>query len=236
MKSDALAGSTSSWSIDIAQDEELVDLMRRSGCTTAVVGFESLDESNLRQMNKAWNLRYGDYESSIRVFQQAGIMIYGTFVFGYDRDTVNAFDQAVEFSIRNRFYLANFNPLTPTPRAPLLNRLREEGRLIYDRWWLEPDYRYGQAIFHPRGMTAEELTAGCYRARTAFNRYSSIARRAFDRRTNLRSPYRLGLYLLSNVISRREIHSKQNLTLGDPTPLEPKAATRQLVAIGEGES
>lgn len=209
-------------SIDIAKDRELVKLMQRSGCTTAVVGFESLNKGNLRQMNKAWNLRFGDYGTSIKVLQDAGIMIYGTFVFGYDEDTVDSFDQAVEFAIRNKFYLANFNPLTPTPRAPLLDRLRRENRLIYDKWWLEPNYRYGQATFHPRRMTADELTAGCYRARSQFNEYGSILRRTFDRRTNLRSPYRFGVYVLSNLISRREIHKKQNAPLGGPAPLQPK--------------
>ncbi|MCA9215084.1 MAG: B12-binding domain-containing radical SAM protein [Planctomycetales bacterium] len=209
-------------SIDITKDNELVELMRCSGCTTAVVGFESLNPDNLSQMNKSWNLRYGDYESSIKVLQDAGVMIYGTFVFGYDEDTVESFDEAVEFAIRNRFYLANFNPLTPTPRAPLMDRLRNEGRLIHDKWWLDPSYRYGHATFHPRRMSAQELTAGCYRARSQFNRYGSIARRTFDRRTNLRSPYRFGLYLLSNMVSRREIHSKQDMKLGGDAPLRAK--------------
>src|SRR5207245_1049745 len=101
-------------SIDIARDPALVRLMQRSGCVSALVGFESLNKANLVQMRKAWNLKYSDYQTSIKVFQDAAIMIYGTFVFGYDHDTVDAFDEAVDFAIRNKFYLANFNPLTPT--------------------------------------------------------------------------------------------------------------------------
>jgi len=149
-------------SIDIARDPALVKLMQQSGCTMALFGFESLDRDNLQQMKKGWNLKVQDYETSIRVLQDSGIMIYGTFVFGYDHDTVDSFDRAVEFSIRHKFYLANFNPLTPTPRAPLFDRLEREGRLIHDRWWIDPRFRYGDATFHPRGMTADQLTAGCY--------------------------------------------------------------------------
>lgn len=208
-------------SIDIARDRELVKLVEKSGCVTALVGFESLNGDNLKQMKKSWNLKYGDYASLIRILQDAGIMIYGTFIFGYDQDTVASFDPAVEFALRNKFCLGNFNPLTPTPRAPLFDRLRRENRLIYDRWWLDPAYRYGEATFHPRGMTAGELTEGCYRARSEFNTYSSIFRRMFDTRTNLKSPYRIGLYLLSNLILRREIHSKQGRPLGEPVALEP---------------
>lgn len=204
-------------SLDIARDPELVALMVRSGCTTALSGFESLNQKNLRQMKKSWNVKHLDYDAAIAVFQDAGIMIYGTFVFGYDEDTVDSFDEAVEFAIRKKFYLANFNPLTPTPNTPLIDRLREEQRLIYDPWWLDPNYRYGSAIFHPRGMSADELTAGCFRARQKFNTYRSIVTRAFDWRTNLRSPYRFGIYLASNLISKREIRSKQNALLGEPS-------------------
>jgi radical SAM superfamily enzyme YgiQ (UPF0313 family) len=206
-------------SLDVARDPDLVRLMQRSGCTTSVFGFESLDRDNLQQMRKAWNLKFADYESAIRILQDAGIMIYGSFVFGYDRDTPASFGRAAEFAIRHKFYLANFNPLTPTPRAPLFDRLSREGRLIHDRWWIDPRYRYGDATFHPRGMSAPELTAGCYHARTKFNTWRSIGSRLFDRRTNLGSPERAVIYLASNLIARREIHRKQGRPLGAATPL-----------------
>jgi radical SAM superfamily enzyme YgiQ (UPF0313 family) len=221
----ALAPLRITWScqtsIDIAWDRDLVKLMQRSGCMSVLVGFESLDTANLQQMKKGWNLKHGDYATAIRIFQDAGMMIYGTFVIGYDQDTVESFDAAVEFAIHHKFFLANFNPVTPTPRAMLFDRLKKEGRLIHERWWLDPTYRYGQATFHPRRMTAEELTAGCYRSRTAFNTCSSMARRLLDARSNLRTPRRAAIYLISNLISRREIHTKQGRPLGDPVALDP---------------
>ncbi len=203
-------------SIDIARDPELMDLLRRSGCTTAVVGFESLQPANLRQMRKGWNVKGGGYAESIRIFQDAGIMIYGTFVFGYDGDTTDSFEATVDFAMEHKFFLANFNPLTPTPRAPLMERLRNENRLLHERWWLDPEFRYGDATFVPRGMTPDELTDGCYDARTRFNTMSSIFGRFGDFRTHLRSPKRMAIYLGANLIARREIHRKQGLPLGDP--------------------
>lgn len=211
-------------SIDVANNETLMRLLEKSGCTTAVVGFESLDARNLKQMRKLWNLRHSDFDTAVRKFYDRGIMIYASFVFGYDQDTADSFDRCVEFALRSKFYLANFNPLTPMPGAALYDRLQSEGRLIHDRWWLAPDYRYGQATFRPRGMTADELTEGCFRARCEFNRYSSIVSRAFDFDTNCRDPYRLGLFAASNLISRREIYRKQGRRLGDDLPLEPVAA------------
>ena len=63
-------------------------------------------------------------------------------------------------------------------------------------------------------MTAEELTDGCFRARRKFNTISSIIRRGFAWRTNMRDVYRLGLYWMSNVVSRREVYRKQARVLG----------------------
>jgi len=208
-------------SLDIADHPGLLDLMARSGCIAAVIGFETLNPENLRQMKKKWNLQHNDYATAIHKFQDRGIMIYGTFVFGYDQDTTESFDITVDFALRSKFCLANFNPLTPTPGAPLFEKLRRENRLIYDRWWLDPDYRYGSATFHPKSMTADELTEGCFRARRQFNQYSSILKRAVDFKTNCHTPIHLGAYLVSNLISRREIYRKQGFRLGGSEALEP---------------
>lgn len=201
-------------SIDIARDESLVKLMARSGCISALVGFESLDPDSLREVRKGWNLKWQSYDQAINLFRRAGIMLYGTFVFGCDNDTIDNFDAAVEFAIRNRFMLANFNPLTPMPGAPLYERMKKEGRLVHDRWWLDPEFSYGDATLLPRNMTARALTDGCFTARRRFNKASSIIYRMFDRHANMRTPYRAGLYLAANLISRREIYSKQKRKLG----------------------
>lgn len=201
-------------SIDIARDRKLVRLMADSGCISALVGFESLDPASLKEIKKGWNVKWQSYDDAIEVFQNAGIMIYGTFVFGCDNDTRENFDIAVDFAIRHKFILANFNPLTPMPGAPLFDRMQEEGRLLHDRWWLDPEFKYGDATMQPMNMTADELTRGCFAAREKFNTMTSIFRRINDRRTNLRSPLRVSVFLLSNFVSRREIYRKQKRALG----------------------
>lgn len=201
-------------SIDVTRDAELVDLMARSGCIATLIGFEALTPESLKDINKGWNLKWCSYEDAIATLQGAGIMIYGTFVHGCDHDDVGVFDTAVEFAMRHKFFLANFNPLTPTPGARLYDRLKAEGRLIHERWWVDPTYRYGEATFRPLRMTEQELTDGCYRARTRFNTIGSIASRMLDLKANMRSPRHASLYLLANSISRREVHAKQARTLG----------------------
>jgi radical SAM superfamily enzyme YgiQ (UPF0313 family) len=201
-------------SIDLARDPDLVKLMARSGCISALIGFESLDPASLREVRKHWNVKWQSYDDAIAVFRDAGIMLYGTFVFGCDNDTAASFDRAVDFAIRHKFLLANFNPLTPMPGAKLYDTMRAEGRLLHDRWWLDPAFRYGDATFEPANMSAQELTDGCFASRTRFNTWRSIGHRLLDWQTNFRSPYRAAIYCAANLVSRREIRSKQARHLG----------------------
>ena len=201
-------------SIDVARDPDLVRLMARSGCISALIGFESLDPASLREIRKGWNVKWQSYDDAVDVFRQAGIMLYGTFVFGCDNDTPEAFAKSLEFARRNKFMLANFNPLTPTPGAPLFDRMRDEGRLLHERWWLDPDFSYGDATLRPKKMSPRQLTDGCFTARREFNTARSILHRLFDRHSNFRSLYRAGVFLIANLISRREIYRKQDRPLG----------------------
>jgi radical SAM superfamily enzyme YgiQ (UPF0313 family) len=199
--------------IDIARDDELLDLMAAAGCALALIGFESLDRDSLKQMRKNWNGVAGSYDDVIGRFHARGIMLYGTFVFGYDADTPASFDRAADFAREQSLCIANFNPLTPMPGTGLYDRLRAEGRMVRDTWWLDPSYRYGDAIFQPRGMSTGELSEGPMRARRAFYGWRSIAERAMRGAPMWRDPYKIGTMLLANWISRREIVRKQGRPL-----------------------
>src|SRR5260370_42586696 len=64
-------------SIHIARDGELLDLMAKSGCLGVLIGMESLDPANLRDMGKDWNLATGDYAENLRRFRDHGLPFYG---------------------------------------------------------------------------------------------------------------------------------------------------------------
>jgi radical SAM superfamily enzyme YgiQ (UPF0313 family) len=208
-------------SINVAQNVRLMDLMAKSGCFCALIGFESLNKANLIQIKKKWNLKDGSYDAAVRKSHDRGIMIYASFVFGCDDDTVDSFDITAEYAIRSKFALVNFAALNPMPGSGFYNRLMNENRLIFERWWLDPDYRYGQATFRPLLMTADELTEGCVRARRMFFGYGSILKRALDPAANCRTLHHLKAFLIGNLITRRELDYKLAHRLGADTPLEP---------------
>jgi radical SAM superfamily enzyme YgiQ (UPF0313 family) len=206
-------------SVDIAYDDELLDLMQRSGCIAALVGFESLDEANLKQMKKGWNVKKGHYSEAIRRFRERGIMLYGSFVFGYDHDTLQTFETTAQFAIDAKFAIVNFSVLTPTPGSRLYDRLESEKRMLFDTWWLSEHYRYGQATYQPALMTPDELTNGTSQARKRFFSNSSIFKRFWDFRANSRDLEHVGLYTLMNVISRKELKGKLGKPLGSSSPV-----------------
>ena len=212
-------------SIDTAHDDQLMDLMAKSGCFSAVIGFESLNQDNLKQMNKGWNLKHSDYSTAIRKFQDRGIMIYASFLFGYDHDTVDTFDKTAEFAIRSKFSLVDLRVLTPTPGSRLYHRLLKENRLLSERWWLDPDYRYGDAIFQPRRMTPNELTEGCRRARRLVYSYKSILQRSLDPSANACSLRRLGLFWVANFVVRKQLPFTYGHRLGAAHPGSSGSAT-----------
>ena len=205
-------------SLDVSHDKKLMTLLEQSGCQAVLIGFESLTPGNLRQMNKQWNLAGLDYAAVIKQFYDRGIMVCGTFVLGYDGDTPDSFEQYLDFALAHKLFLANFNILVPFPGTPLYRRLQEKGRLIRETWWLDDTYQYGQAVFHPKQMTADELTQGGFDVRRRFNTRTSILRRAFHHKANMRSWRNVMFHLAVNAINRREILGKQGGFLGGTIP------------------
>jgi radical SAM superfamily enzyme YgiQ (UPF0313 family) len=201
-------------SVHVADDLALLKEMRQSGCRGILVGFESLSQETLARMGKSWNTAVRDYEESIRRIHGSGIAIYATFVFGYDSDGPDSIRRSVEFAIRQKFFLAAFNHLVPFPGTPLYERLRREGRLRRDPWWLDPRYRFGDVAFRPRGIDAEELAEQCQRAREEFYRLRSVLYRATAVRNNCRDPAAAAAYFWLNLFSGREMRRRRGLPLG----------------------
>ncbi len=199
-------------SMDAAQDDEILSEMKKSGCFLVLIGFESLNKESLGQMHKSANIKT-DYESAIRKIYRHGILIYGTFVLGCDGDNSDVFKKTFDFAVKNSIAVTNFNPLIPMPGTGVYEKLVNENRLIYKKWWLSDKYRYGETAFVPKNMTPQELRDGCLKMRTEFYSVRCILKRLFSNGSNF-YPTNLLIFLLVNFISRREIHKKQGKLLG----------------------
>jgi len=196
-------------SIDIAKDEELVKLMSDSGCIEMLLGFENINIMNIKKMNKKSNYDF-DYENIIRIFKKYRILVHASYVIGYDYDTKDYFQEILDFSNKHKFFLAGFNPALPIPGTPFYERLKKEGRLLYERWWLDENFLYGKACFEPYNMTIEEFEAGILKCKVEYNRHSSIWKRLFDGAANFKHAL---VFLAVNYINRKEVYNKKGIKL-----------------------
>jgi len=201
-------------SINAAPDEEFLEFLARSGCQGVLIGFESLNSVNLRDMNKSFNTMRGGFAEALGNLRKHRIRVYGTFIFGYDRDTADSFAATVAFAKEHALYIAAFNHLTPFPGTPLYHRLEAEDRLLYERWWLDDRYSYNRIPFQPQGMSPEALQENCVAARREFYSWGSIARRGFDR-VNRSNGFMWRNFYLINALHRNDVSLRDYYPLGD---------------------
>src|SRR6266542_3523909 len=150
-----------------------------AGLRSLFVGFETLNPAALRAQGKVQNLRR-DYGEAVRRLHGLGVMVNGSFVFGMDEDDASVFDRTVGWAIDQGIETATFHILTPYPGTALFGRMEAEGRLLHRDWDL---YDTRHVVFATRGMTAEELEAGYWRAYRDFYRWRSIFRGAATKPT-----------------------------------------------------
>lgn len=144
--------------VSLAEDLELLSLMKRSGCLGLLVGFESVQKETQNQVRKIKNLEIDFYEA-MRRFHGEGFGILGSFVFGFDYENKDVFEQTFEFIMRSHMDVVQLRILTPYPGTRLYRRLLEEDRLFVRDWWLHgfpPD----TVLFRTKSMTVDELITG----------------------------------------------------------------------------
>lgn len=201
--------------INVAHDPELLDLIVRSGCRCLLIGFESLQPANLREMRKSINEAHGGIERAVGELRRFRVPVYGTFVFGCDADTPDDFQRTVEFSVEHGFLLAAFAHLMPFPGTPLYRRLTREHRLLHERWWLDPHYTYNTVAFRPRHLSPQELQRHCLAARRAFFSWSSMLRRSVGA-----GPQQQNFWTV-NLLHRAELGLRDGHPLGDQAWTQP---------------
>jgi radical SAM superfamily enzyme YgiQ (UPF0313 family) len=202
-------------SINAAHDEEFLQLIKASGCQGVLIGFESLNETTLRKMKKGFNVANGGYEAALANLRKYGIRLYTTFIFGYDEDTLDTFEHTLAFAKDHRFYMVAFNHLTPFPGTPLYDRLEADGRLMFEKWWLDDRYDYGMVPFYPKKLSPEQVRNGCLELRRRFYTWGSIFRRGMDFQVNSNSPRMFMGYWFINYLLRREVSERKGYPLGD---------------------
>jgi radical SAM superfamily enzyme YgiQ (UPF0313 family) len=142
-------------SLNLADDPELMQLMKDAGFVSVFLGIETPDESGLIAANKLQNTRRSLLDS-VATIQSYGMQVMGGFILGFDTDREDIFDRMVEFIQKSGIPVAMVGLLQAMPGTQLFRRLWREGRILDAGHGDNTDDKLN---FLPK-MDAEQLVAG----------------------------------------------------------------------------
>jgi radical SAM superfamily enzyme YgiQ (UPF0313 family) len=132
--------------INMADDEDLLELAAKAGCAGIFVGFESTTAEGLAEIHKKFNIQKGrDFRDSVRRVQRHGIPVMGSFIIGLDVDRPGIGRQIAETANSYGLDFINVMFLTPLPGTRLWEQMESEGRIVADNF--PEDWQYYTLTF-----------------------------------------------------------------------------------------
>ncbi len=144
-------------SMNIADDEELMELAKKSGAFAFMIGIESINQASLDSINKGKQNKVDEFFSNIKKVQAKGILVFGLFMVGFDEDDPKVFQNTVDFVEEANIGVGNFSIVTPLPGTVLFERWKNEGRIIHQNW---DEYSWYNVCYQPKKMSRETLLQG----------------------------------------------------------------------------
>lgn len=147
--------------LSVADDEELLDMLRDAGCAEILIGFEGTTFSGVDGVEQRanWKARRVDtYFDAIRKIQDRGVRVNACFILGLDGTGPESFDQIWQFVQAANPYDVQITVQTAFPGTPLYDRLKREGRILRNEAW--ELCTLFDVNFRPAKMTVAELEAG----------------------------------------------------------------------------
>lgn len=159
--------------VNVAQDGELLRLLREAHFSTVFIGIESPRAASLQETHKTQNLREGLLESVHRI-QNAGIEVMAGMIVGFDHDDPTIFAEQFRFLDEARIPISMTGMLNAVPKTPLHERLKRAGRLVADT--VGDQFVFTNIV--PAGMSRAELYTGYKRLLESLYDYAAFRRRA----------------------------------------------------------
>jgi len=118
-------------SVNLSDDDELIDLMVKAGFTQVFVGIETPNDAALAECSKSQN-RNRDLVGSVKKLQQMGLQVMGGFIVGFDSDDETIFERMIEFIQQSGIVTAMVGLLQAPAGTQLYQRMLREGRIKSD--------------------------------------------------------------------------------------------------------
>jgi len=185
-------------SLNLAQDDELLGLMRQANFEWVFIGIESPDAQTLKETHKTQNIHEDVLTSTRRIFAH-GIDILAGFIVGFDNDTPSTFQRQHRFISMSGIQVAMIGLLTALPKTPLHERLRKEGRLLGEAD-ASDNTRLGTNIL-PKRMGYEQMIDSYQRLYRRLLTDSGIARRVRNKARHMGAPVYRGEYSIGERLA-----------------------------------
>jgi radical SAM superfamily enzyme YgiQ (UPF0313 family) len=182
-------------SLNLAQDEELMQLMREANFAWVFIGIETPDEASLKLTRKTQNMG-GDILGALRRIYAHGIDVLAGFIVGFDTDTLDTFERQRRFILDSGIQAAMVGLLTALPRTPLYERLEREGRLI-ERADDTDNTRLG-TNFVPKNMSYDAMVSAYRRLYQRLVTDRGIAQRIRNKLRWMDAPVYQGEYTVAD--------------------------------------
>lgn len=144
-------------SINIADDDELLDLAKRSGMWQCPIGIESITQASLDSVNKGKLNKVDKHLEKIQKIHDKGISVFGAMIVGLDGDKEDVFKKTFDFLTQAKIPFSLLSILTPLPGTTTYHKLESEKRIL-DRNW--DHYLPAFACIKPNGMSRDALQNG----------------------------------------------------------------------------
>ncbi len=182
-------------------NEELVELMAKSGCFSVFIGMETTNREVLDNMNKKHNI-ISDYEKAYANCLKYDIPVSVGIIMGYEGDTLQNAKEVFDYVNSHQHFMGIFTTFFPFPSTPAYQELKSKGKLLCEKWWLEEKDPFNLPII--KYDEDNDFTGVAYKYMLEYLSYKNIFKRFLESKYSMFKR----LYIMAfNIFMKINFHS-----------------------------
>ena len=190
--------------IDVAKNDEHIQLLVKSGCKILAFGLESVSQKSVDLLNKSWikTDKTSEYLTKIR---KAGILLQAGFMLGTDDDTVESMMAIYDFIVKNKIAIPFIDILTPAPGSNLYKQLQKQGRILHSDF---SKYHGYSCVHKPEKLSPKEVDNHLWSLNDKVFSISCILKRTVFTKHFFKNPKYCFFTLVINFLHRKNYKSR----------------------------
>jgi len=182
----------------LSQNDDLLHLSKEAGCVQWNIGFESVSQKSLNEVDKKTN-KVENYYKTIKKIHNHGMNVHGFFMFGFDNDPKEIFKETLDFIKKSKIDSADFSILTPFPGTPIYDNLQKQGRILTTDW---SKYSYNKIVFKPKNLLESDIIKGMKTLYHDFYSFKETARRFYNSSKRGFNCPKLLIFFVRNILMK----------------------------------